>query len=97
MTRIHETRRGAGLGALAALAVAMVFPASAGAQTPAARQVTFTKDVAPILQRSCVNCHRPGQSAPMALRTYEEVRPWARAIKTRVVNREMPIFDFEIV
>ena len=45
---------------------------------------TFTKDVAPILQRSCVTCHRPGQIAPMSLRTYEEVRPWARSIKTRV-------------
>ena len=49
----------------------------------AAREVTFTKHVAPILQRSCENCHRPDGVAPMALRTYEEVRPWARAIKQR--------------
>jgi hypothetical protein len=54
------------------------------------RQVTFTKDVAPILQRSCVACHRPGEMAPMSLMTYEDVRPWARAVKTRVVAREMP-------
>ena len=69
MTRIHETRRGAGLGALAALAVAMVFPASAGAQTPAARQVTFTKDVAPILQRSCEDSNAnngPARATPAA-------------------------------
>ena len=45
--------------------------------------VTFTKHIAPILQRSCQNCHRPDGVAPMALTTYEEVRPWARAIKKR--------------
>ena len=49
--------------------------------TPA--QVTFTKDIAPILQRSCQNCHRPDGVAPMSLVTYEEVRPYARAIKQR--------------
>src|SRR5689334_12424663 len=48
-----------------------------------AGEVTFTKDIAPILQRSCQNCHRPDGVAPMALVTYEDVRPWARAIKQR--------------
>jgi hypothetical protein len=52
-------------------------------QAPAAAAVTFTKDIAPILQRSCQNCHRADGVAPMALTTYEEVRPWARAIKQR--------------
>lgn len=52
--------------------------------------VTFTKDVAPILQRSCQNCHRPGQMGPMSLLTYSEVRPWARSIKLEVETREMP-------
>ena len=52
--------------------------------------MTFTKDVAPILQRSCQNCHRPGAIAPMSLLTYEEARPWARSIKQKVVAREMP-------
>ena len=56
--------------------------ACAGAE-PQPAEVTFTKDIAPILQRSCENCHRPGGGAPMSLRTYEEVRPWARAIKQR--------------
>ena len=51
---------------------------------------TFTKDVLPILQRSCQNCHRPGTPAPMSLLTYADVRPWARSIKTKVTNREMP-------
>jgi hypothetical protein len=63
-------------------------PALAAAQN--ARPVTFTKDIAPILQRSCQHCHRPGQMAPMSLVTYQEARPWARAIKQRVVAREMP-------
>src|ERR1700704_5518627 len=52
--------------------------------------VTFTKDVAPILYRSCIRCHRPGEIAPMSLETYESARPWAQAIKTRVGKREMP-------
>src|SRR5580692_10585188 len=51
---------------------------------------TFAKDVAPILQASCQNCHRDGSMAPMSLVTYEETRPWAKAIKQRVVTRNMP-------
>jgi hypothetical protein len=58
--------------------------------TPAAGQVTFTKDVAPIFQRSCQNCHRPGSMAPMSLLTFEDARPWARSIKQKVAGREMP-------
>jgi len=68
-----------------ALTLAFVLPAMG--QT---RQVTFTKEVAPILQRACQNCHRPGAIAPMSLLTYEDARPWARSIKQKVVNREMP-------
>ena len=56
----------------------------------AAAAVTFTKDVAPILHAKCITCHRPGEVAPMALRTFDEVRPWARSIKQKVVAREMP-------
>src|SRR5215210_1384988 len=56
----------------------------------AAPAVTFTKDIAPILHARCITCHRPGEVAPMALRTYDEVRPWARAIKQKVMAREMP-------
>src|SRR5690349_423141 len=54
-----------------------------GAQSSAAADVTFTRQIAPILQRSCQNCHRPDGVAPMSLVTYEEVRPWAKAIKQR--------------
>ena len=53
-------------------------------------QVTFTKDVAPILQRSCQSCHRPGMMAPMSLLTYQDARPWARSMKAKVSAREMP-------
>src|SRR5215510_11821245 len=62
------------------------------AQQPAApaAPVTFTKDVAPILQKSCQNCHRPGAIAPMSLLTYQDARPWARSIKAKVTAREMP-------
>ena len=51
---------------------------------------TFSKDVAPILYKSCVECHRPDAMAPMALISYEDARPWARAIKQKVTRREMP-------
>ena len=67
------------LGVFGAAAILM----SAGpavAQTP---EVTYTKDIAPILQRSCEKCHRADGVAPMPLSTYDQVRPWARAIKTR--------------
>src|SRR5262249_20142029 len=52
--------------------------------------VTFAKDVAPILYKSCVECHRPTGVAPMSLLSYKEVRPWARSLKERVVDRTMP-------
>jgi len=51
---------------------------------------TFARDVAPIFQKSCQTCHHQGTSAPMSLVTYEEVRPWAKSIRQRVANREMP-------
>ena len=51
---------------------------------------TFNKDIAPIVFNNCVSCHRPNQIAPMSLMSYQEVRPWARAIKNKVSKREMP-------
>jgi len=54
------------------------------------REVTFAKDVAPIFQAKCQQCHHAGTGAPMALLTYEDTRPWARTIRQRVLNREMP-------
>ena len=68
----------------AAPAVAVAQPDNGGAEA------TFSKDIVPIFQRSCQVCHRQGEMAPMSLVTYQEVRPWARAIKNRVIAREMP-------
>ena len=71
--------------------IAMLAGALASSQIAmAAEAPTYTKDIAPIMFRSCVNCHRPGEIAPMSLLNYEAVRPWAKAIKRRVVSREMP-------
>ncbi len=83
------------VGTLAIAAAVLLLPAIASAQTAAAKSPTFTKDVAPILQRSCVTCHRPGESGPMSLMTYEDVRPWARSIKTRTSAHEMPPFGID--
>ena len=52
--------------------------------------VTFTKDVAPIFQEKCQECHRKGSMAPMSLVTYDEARPWAKSIRQRVIARQMP-------
>ena len=73
------------------LVVGLMVPLAASAQ-PDGRAVThggvtFAKDIAPILQRSCQQCHRPASVAPMSLLTYEEARPWARAIKMRTALR----------
>ena len=70
---------------LAAAAVALI-PVPAAAQT--AGPVTFSKDIAPILQRSCQQCHRPDSVAPMSLLTYEEARPYARSMKARTALRD---------
>jgi hypothetical protein len=53
-------------------------------------KVTFSKDVAPIFQAKCEECHHPGTAAPMSLVTYQEIRPWAKSIRERVVTRNMP-------
>ncbi len=53
-------------------------------------KITFSKDVAPILYSRCVSCHHPNTTAPMSLIEYKAVRPWAAAIKEKVVTREMP-------
>jgi hypothetical protein len=67
------------------LAAGSTFGQATNASAP-----TFTKDIAPILQAKCQECHRPGQIAPMSLLTYQDARPWARDIKKRVVQRTMP-------
>ena len=79
----------AGLTTTAAAVATLMTPLAA--PTPdAPTSVTFTRDVAPIFQKSCQTCHHPGTAAPMSLLTFQDVRPWARSIKARVMAREMP-------
>ena len=83
---VHLPRRPAfGLGVAAAVLAAVLAGGQAvSAQDAAAPDpVTFNRDIAPILQRACQDCHRPDSIAPMSLLTYEEVRPWARSIKAK--------------
>jgi hypothetical protein len=72
------------LGAILALAAP-----TAWADTPT-RPPTFSKDVAPILQAKCQECHQPNSIAPMSLITFQDARPWARSIRERVMARQMP-------
>jgi mono/diheme cytochrome c family protein len=89
-TNNHLGLRGCTLWMLGAVAGVLGLGGSVavGAQSGASStDVTFTKDIAPILQRHCQSCHRPDSLAPMSLLTYEDARPYARAIKTRTALR----------
>src|SRR5438876_10140141 len=81
------TWRAPNLGAITAGMALVVAGSAAAADKPAP---TFTKDIAPIFQAKCEGCHRPDNMAPMALRTYEEVRPWVKSIAQRVGAHQMP-------
>jgi len=71
-------------GTLAALGIALTAVA-AQAATP-----TYNKEVLPILQKNCQGCHRPGELAPMSFLTYNDTRPWAKAMKQAVLTKKMP-------
>src|SRR5262252_4867368 len=76
---------------LASVAIFAVLPVLAAPDVPASSSaVTFNKDVLPILEKNCQGCHRPGEIAPMSLLTYKDARPWAKSIRDKVANREMP-------
>ena len=99
---MFKTCAGIGRGSGLAVGAVVVWVLSASAplalaQAPVAAKgtVTFAKDVAPVLQKNCQGCHRPGEVGPMSLRTYEEVRPWARSIKAKVVAGEMPPYRYD--
>ena len=74
------------------LALAVMLPGLLmAAEAPApGSQVTFSKDIAPIFQAKCQECHQPNSIAPMSLISYKDARPWAKAIRERVITRQMP-------
>ncbi|HEX4950619.1 MAG TPA: cytochrome c [Blastocatellia bacterium] len=77
---------------LVAVVVAGVFVAqqiSSANGTPA-KPVTFTKNIAPLFNAKCAECHRPGEGAPFSTLTYKDVRPWARSIREKVTQKTMP-------
>ncbi|MBL8226908.1 MAG: thiol-disulfide isomerase [Bryobacterales bacterium] len=67
---------------------AALFLSSSAVAAP--KQVTFSKDVLPVLQKRCQECHRPGEAAPMSFLTYKDARPWAKAMKAAVLGKKMP-------
>ena len=86
MDRKLHARRTRGIAGLACSAFLTFSGLALAADSP----VTFAKDIAPIFQEKCQDCHRPGSLAPMSLVNYQETRPWAKAIKERVILRQMP-------
>jgi tetratricopeptide (TPR) repeat protein len=81
VTQIHKAVR----DFICLLCAFVAIPVFAAAQTP-----TFNRDIAPILFKNCVTCHHPGQNSPFSLQTYTAARPWAKAIRERVITRYMP-------
>jgi len=81
---------GIALFSLVVAAMAAEAPPQASREDASTESVTFHRDVEPILQKHCQTCHRPGEIAPMSLMTFEAARPWARAMKSQVLTREMP-------
>jgi hypothetical protein len=73
-----------------ALSIALIGRSSADGGPGAEKIVTFNKDVAPILFKSCADCHRPGEAAPMSLLSYKDARPWAKSIREKVITKQMP-------
>src|SRR6201988_368262 len=96
MMAISKPRPLSAVGIVLTISIALVAQISALAadskpiNAGSREQVTFSKDVAPILQAKCQECHQPGSIAPMSLITFQEARPWARSIKERVASRQMP-------
>jgi hypothetical protein len=70
--------------------IGLTFSTSNGSANSGKKEVTFSKDVAPIFFKNCAECHRPGEAAPMSLLSYKDARPWARSIRENVLTRAMP-------
>ena len=88
---MSHTKISRAVGVIASGIALLAATAGVGAQQTSSEEVpTFAKDVAPLLYKNCVSCHRPGEMGPMSLVTYQDARPWARSIRDRVVARSMP-------
>ena len=71
-------------------AVMILAPALCSAHEPITTKLTWTQEISRIVYKHCASCHREGGAAPMALITYDESRPWAKAIRDEVAERRMP-------
>jgi hypothetical protein len=80
----------AAIAFVACLVATLFAPAPISAHEPITTKILFNKEVVRVLQRNCLGCHRPGGIAPMSLATYEEARPWAKAIKEELLEKRMP-------
>lgn len=79
------------LASVSAVLLLAMFAASASTtNSKTKKEVTFTKDIAPIFYQNCSECHRPGEIAPFSLMTYKEARPWGKSIREKVAEGVMP-------
>ena len=78
-----------------AIVGAVAVPGSERVRADAPAAPTFTKDIAPIFQQKCDTCHRPSGMGPMSLETYQDARPWVRAIAQKVETRQMPPWNID--
>ncbi len=76
--------------------VMALMPALAGGAEPIGHDITYTREVSRIIQDNCQACHQPGQIGPMSFTSYEEVRPWAPLIRMKVLDREMPPYQYDL-
>jgi hypothetical protein len=74
----------------------LLWGTAAMAATDSSTTPTFNKNILPILQKNCQGCHRPGEIAPMSLMSYQDSRPWAKAIKAAVATKKMPPWFAEL-
>jgi len=72
------------------LACALLVSGLLRAHDPVSTKLTWTQEISRIVYKHCAGCHRSGGAAPMSLITYDEARPWAKAIKEQVLTRQMP-------
>jgi hypothetical protein len=78
---------------LGALILVSLNAVVSGQQPPTAIVApTFSEHVAPIIYAKCIQCHRPGEVAPISLINYRDVQPWASSIRKQLVERTMPPF-----